>query len=368
MMARDFNTELRREDAQRQAEGIPDSVRRSIQARIEQSVAGRRGGPRRTRILVFAAAAAAIAAGLVLFTPQTPARLGGFEVARKSADLRTNVQSGLVEIEHGSATLRAPPSGVTLETIGAVALRREPAGVRVVRGRTNITVEQRAPGTPPVTILVSHGAIEVMGTAFTVVQGRSGGTVTLREGSIRFRAAPNILVNLRPGEQLAWPLLPSARPAAAPSAQPTPSASPTSSTPPASSASPTSSTPPASSASPTSSTPPASSAQSSVEPAPKPASAVSTEELLDRVESLRSRHQFEAAARELARGMASQPRPMRERLSFELGSLLTHQIRDARRACAHWDWHERTFRGGSYRNEVARSQRALGCIKEPSTP
>jgi transmembrane sensor len=59
---------------------------------------------------------------------------------------------------------------------------------------------------------------------------------------------------------------------------------------------------------------------------------------------------------------------MRERLSFELGSLLTHQLHDARRACAHWAWHERSFRGGIYRDEVARSRDALKCESGSKTP
>jgi transmembrane sensor len=55
-------------------------------------------------------------------------------------------------------------------------------------------------------------------------------------------------------------------------------------------------------------------------------------------------------------------------LSFELGSLLTHQIRDARRACAHWARHERQFHGGIYRDQVASAQRALQCSALSAKP
>jgi transmembrane sensor len=351
-MALDFETQLRREEALRQTEGIPEGARRAIWERVEQSVERRQRRSRPARAVVFAVAASALAAGLAIVALRGPSHLGEFQVARESEDLSARVRGGLVEIERGGATLIDPPSGVVLETVGPVALRREPSGVRVVRGRTNVRVEHRAPHASPAIILVSHGAIEVTGTAFTVVQGQSGGSVLLHEGRIRFRGVDAVSVNLRPGDELAWPL-PAPRQPLLPA--PPSTVSPSAAAP--SSAAPAAPRP----ALPLPSATPA--AHGSAAPV---ASGSSTEELLDRVEALRSRHQFEAAARELSRGIPTQPRAMRERLSFELGSLLTHQIRDARRACAHWAAHERSFRGGRYRDEVARSQRALKC--EPVAP
>jgi len=363
-MTPDFNAELRREEAIRQTQGMPASVRESIWARVEQSVGRGQRGQRGVRVYLLAGAAAAIAAGLAAVALRQPAQLGEFQLARESQDLSAQVRSGLVEIERGSATLIDARSGVTLESVGPLALRREQSGVRVVRGRTNISVQPRAPGAAPAIILVSHGAIEVMGTAFTVAQGPAGGSVKLREGSIRFRSTGHVSVNLRPGEELAWPL-PVSRSAPAPSATAASSAT----------AAPSATAPPLASApwpasAPDLTLPRPSGAAPSAPPLapPSAAPALSADELLDRVEALRSRHQFEAAARELWRGIPSQPKPMRERLSFELGSLLTHQIRDARRACAHWAWHERSFRGGIYRDEVARSRDALKCGNGSSTP
>jgi transmembrane sensor len=92
------------------------------------------------------------------------------------------------------------------------------------------------------------------------------------------------------------------------------------------------------------------------------------EALLDHVEELRSRGQFEPAASALRRALSAQPNPMREQLSFELGSLLTHQIRDARRACSQWAWHDRHFPDGRYRREVARARQALACRVGPGGP
>src|SRR5688500_19039035 len=142
-MALDFTAELRREEALREAEGIPDRVRRSIRSRIEKSIERRQGGPRRARAPLFVGAAATlvVVAALAVLELRAPSHLGEFQVARESDDLRAQVRGGLVEIERGAVTLVDPPTGVTLEPSGPVALRREPSGVRVVRGRTIITVQ-----------------------------------------------------------------------------------------------------------------------------------------------------------------------------------------------------------------------------------
>jgi transmembrane sensor len=350
MSGRDFNAELRAEQVSRQAEGIPAGIRRSVWARLQPAMRGRtaaddsgrapRGAAaRRWRLGAIAGTAALAAVGvLVAVTALRPAaRLGDLEIARRSDDLVARVDGGLVAIERGAAALVDRPSGLTIETAGAVSLRRESRGVRLVRGRIDVTAAHRPAGAEPSAILVSDGAIEVMGTAFTVVQDAAGGRVALREGSIRFRATDGAVVGLRPGEALAWPL---------PSAPPAAPVQPAAPQPPA---------PPSTEATPRG--------------APARAAAPATDEaLVDHIEELRSRRQFEEAARALRRALPAQPKPMRERLSFELGSLLTHQIRDVRRACAQWAWHHRHFPDGRYRDEVARARRSLGCASRSTAP
>jgi transmembrane sensor len=76
---------------------------------------------------------------------------------------------------------------------------------------------------------------------------------------------------------------------------------------------------------------------------------------------LRSRREYEAAARQLRQALRTQPPATRERLSFELGSLLTYQLRDARRACAHWAWHRGQYAPGRYQAEVQRAMASLQC-------
>jgi transmembrane sensor len=273
-----------------------------------------------------------------------PARLGELEVIRRSRDLEARVESGLIQVERGAVTLADPTSGITIEAGDQAALRRDAGGVRVVRGRFDFVVAHRRTGAPPAIVFVSHGAIEVMGTAFTVVQGTAGGEVRLREGSIRFRGSGGAVVPLRPGESLSWPL--PAPAASAGEAEMVPARPPTT---------------PERVAPPPEATRAASSPSRPASRSPSAAAPRSAEELLDHIEELRSRHQYAAAARALRDAIPTQPPSTRERLSFELGSLLTHQLRDPARACAHWRWHQGQFDGGRYREEVARAERALGC-------
>lgn len=333
MTGRDFEAELRAEEAARQAEGIPLGARREVWARLER-LSHRRSTPpaRPRRAMTIAAAVAVTVAGfaVAVVALRPVARLGELEVASRSGDLAARVEGGLVVIEGGAATLVDRPSGLSIQTVGPVSLRREAQGVRLARGRIDVTAAHRPPAAAPATIFVSHGAIEVMGTAFTVVQEPTRGQVVLREGAIRFRSTEGAVLSLRPGETLAWPLppaassppptlVPSPAPARAPAAPRAPVLAPVTSRPP------------------------------------------TDEELLEHVEELRSRGRFEQAARALRRALVGRPNPTRERLSFELGSLLTHQIADARRACAQWAWHERHFPDGRYQHEVASARAALAC-------
>lgn len=346
MKGRDFVAELRAEEAIRQAEGMPAAAERAVWARLqrrEPAGSDRVPTPVRRRAALFAGAAAiAVAAiALVLALPRRAARLGDLEVASRSPDLAAHIEAGIVTIEHGAATLVDRPSGLTIETSGPVSLRREARGVHLVRGRIDVSAVHRPATAAPATILVSHGAIEVMGTAFTVIQETEGGRVALREGKIQFRAVGGEVKSLRPGETLAWPLPP---PTPAPSLAPAHPPAPAQPSPPVS-------------------------ARASASPTFSPVSRPpASEALLDHVEELRSRGDFEQAARVLRRALPGPPTPMRERLSFELGSLLTHQIGDASRACRQWDWHERHFPGGRYQKEVVRARAALACRGRSERP
>ena len=63
----------------------------------------------------------------------------------------------------------------------------------------------------------------------------------------------------------------------------------------------------------------------------------------------------------IADAIPTQPSSARERLSFELGSILTYQLRARARACEHWARHVARFEGGRYEDEVQQAEATLGC-------
>jgi transmembrane sensor len=191
-------------------------------------------------------------------------------------------------------------------------------------------------------VLVSDGAIEVLGTRFTVEQRPAGGKVTLYEGSIRFVADDGRAVLLVPGESLFWPL-PKAAPV--PAVEPTPAAEP----------GPEPATPTGVKPVPARPVTPAAPVKSEPE-------AVRIEELLQRIDELRSRGQFDAAAAELSRALeAGYAEATRERLSFELGTILSRPGSDGQRACAHWRDHAKRFAQGRYDREIEQAVKRLNC-------
>jgi transmembrane sensor len=337
MTLRDLCAELRREEALEQQQGMPPAARASVRARLGVTLAPRRASRVPLRML---AAAAVIGVVAVVVWGRWPQRqLGQLAVVHASAGLRSVQQAGGAEIEAGEATLFDERSGISLRNAGPLAFRREAAGLRIVRGTAELEVRRRPRGTAPAVVLVSGGAIEVMGTRFTLTQGQAGGTVTLHEGAIRFRPDRGPEVDLRPRQTLAWPMPPEPPGVSAAAGTPPPPGE-------------TAGTPP-----------PPGEAHRAAAPAPgaRRQPAPTMEELLQEVDVLRSRRQYEAAARQLRQALRTQPLASRERLSFELGSLLTYQLRDTRRACAHWTWHRAQYAPGRYQAEVGSAMASLKC-------
>ncbi|AKF85111.1 hypothetical protein MFUL124B02_09435 [Myxococcus fulvus 124B02] len=282
----------------------------------------------------LAASAVAVAVALMVFFMRTPSArsVGGLEVAHASADLLVREDSEGVVIQGGKAALLDVSRGITLRNEGVLVVRREPTGVRLVRGRAEFSVNHRPTDALPAVVLVSGGAIEVMGTRFTVEERGGSGTVTLHEGAIAFRRLGGEVVPVKPGQTLAWPVVDVDKPALPAETRPPP----------------------------TLATPPAPKAVPSRAPATS-VRAPSVDEVLRELEVLRGRDEFEQAARYLEESMRKQPAATRERLSFELGSLLTYQLKDAQRACAHWSRHEEQFGRGRYAEAVQRARGTLSC-------
>jgi transmembrane sensor len=95
-----------------------------------------------------------------------------------------------------------------------------------------------------------------------------------------------------------------------------------------------------------------------VEPAP----VFSSDQVLAQVASLRSRGSFEEAVVVLTRALEESPAGVtQERLGFELGSILSHQLHDGPRACAFWTSYQQQHVGGRYAREVSAARQELGC-------
>ncbi|MCP3064218.1 FecR domain-containing protein [Myxococcus sp. K38C18041901] len=321
---------------------MPPAVRARVGARLRDAREPRPAAWHR-RPVFWGLAVSAVAVALVVFFMGTPSvrSVGGLEIAHASADLVVREDSEGVVIQGGDASLLDASRGITLRNEGALVVRRESSGVRLVRGRAEFSVGHRPQGALPAVVLVSGGAIEVMGTRFTVEERGEGGAVTLHEGAIAFRQPGGEVVPVQVGQTLAWPVVKPDEPSPPVRVSPEPA-------------------PPESGSPPALATP----TGPKVVPSRVPPSVVrgpSVEEVLRELEVLRGRHEFEQAARYLEESMRRQPAATRERLSFELGSLLTYQLKDAQRACAHWSRHEEQFRRGRYLEAVQRARGTLSC-------
>ncbi|MHB8875432.1 MAG: FecR domain-containing protein [Myxococcaceae bacterium] len=334
--------------------GMPDEADRRIRARLN----GEAPKPRRVQffrvgLLAAGAAAAVVVTAFALHSsPVNPERLGGFALLGSSPDLEAHASAdGRVELGRGECTLKDEWLGATLAVSGAAGFKRLPDGVEVASGRVELEVDPKAPRAGPYRVRVSHGVIEVLGTRFTVTQGKGGGEVSLERGSVRFLWDDGRAELLVPGGSLSWPL----RPALAPPAPLGPEPQP-----PKPSPSPPGKPAPIAVRAPEPAAPPPE------PPAPPAARAADPELLLNRIAVLRSRGQYEEAVAALSSALGeAPPASTRERLSYELGAILTRQLADKVRACAHWQAHLEGFPDGRYGREVSQAREELRCPPAP---
>jgi transmembrane sensor len=268
--------------------------------------------------------------------------LEGLETIAGTADLQLDVGgvgTSLV-VRRGSCTLRVQMWGVVTLRAGA-AFRPVDDGVELSRGEADFEVDKRAPDAPTTFVRGPQGAIEITGTRFTVVQRSDGGTVRLDEGAIRFHAPDGRTVGLIPGQSLSWPLPPAISPPPLPP-QPARRMAPVEKTVRIS----------------TLATGPAPASRDTGRPAPVDATAA----LVDRIAALRAAGRYDKLAGELRAALAGETRPLTgERLSFELGSVLSYHLLDRETACAHWAGHRRAFGAGRYALEIAEVEKDLRC-------
>lgn len=330
----DFEEGLRELD---QAFELPPAVDARLRARLD-------GGPRRA-LWPWALAVSALAAASLLwvFVPRDPSTLGGLTVLTQQRLEAVVAADGVVKIVRGTATLSDASQEAVMQAETGAELTRLTSGAAVRRGVVRFEVAHRTERVAPYSVQVSGGVIEVVGTAFTVAQREGAGEVRLHHGVIRFRAADGRVVTLAPGDSVSWPLPAVAVVPPEPARAVLPTAPSVQRVPAPRVVPPVVSVP---------------------EPAPviEPRPAFSSDAVLAQVASLRSRGSFEEAVNVLTRALVeAPPDATRERLGFELGSILTHQLHDVPRACAQWARYRAEHPAGRYAREVSAAIDELGC-------
>ncbi len=332
MTTRNLRTLLVEAEGELAQVDVPRDVDRRLRARLFE-----RQGARPWALGLLAACGVALALVLfaVLLKPGTRT-LDGLEVTSASNDFQAALSSDrVIELSRGKCTLVDAQSGEQISVAAPATLRRDPEGLRVLGGTAELLVQKRVPTGPSIRVLVSHGAIEIVGTRFTVVQEPDRGSVTLHEGEIRFQSASGGSRALAIGERLEWPLAPATK--VEPGPEPEPALLP----------------PVVKSKKPLRVAPPA------------PIVFRDPEDLLQQVDVLRSRGLFPEAARYLTHGLTTPLRPAtRERFSYELGSILTYQLGDPG-TCRHWQDHSRWYPAGRYQTEVLQASAHARCHGAP---
>lgn len=184
-------------------------------------------------------------------------------------------------------------------------------GVRLSGGRARFSVE---PADKPWRVEVAHGLVSVLAATFEIDAQTEGLVVLVESGSVEFKPTTGETIVIRAGERLTWPLKPKLQPQAPRIQKPA---------------------------------------------APLP----DADSIIDEVAVLRRRSQFTSAVELLS---AALDRPdftsaTKERLSYELGVVLTDGLKNVDRACTHWSRHLTRFGTGRYEREIEQARERSGC-------
>lgn len=316
-------------------------------------------GHRRIQLALFGLALAGAVSVMMLRTPLRGGGVAplpvGFETLSSSSDLDLAVgEGGTLDVRRGACTLRVEGWGRVSLRPGA-RLRRSGGGVELLSGAADFQVDKRVPEVGSTFVRGPQGSIEITGTRFSVVQRPQGGSVHLDEGGIRFHAPDGRTVALVPGDSLDWPLPAPQSPAdlrfpGMPSVQAPATSSETN----VSKGRPSEGEAP----------PVGRASLSRRDQSPE----TSDGAIVDRIAVLRAKGQYRELANEIGVAMLRERHALtRERLSFELGSVLSYHLPDRARACAHWALHRRSFPDGHYADEVSDAEQILHCNQQGET-
>lgn len=364
MHDRDFEKALRDADAANEGRTLSTDAERRIRARMDAKWEQRARSRWALRVPVLVTVTA-LAALIVLVTwpdggIDRPIARAGFSVPAAEADAVKAEADGTVRVLQSTSRLEVPGARVMVSARPGAHLLATGNGIRVLEGQVLVSVDKRKSDEPEAVVEVSHGFIEVLGTRFTVMQRADGGEVTLHEGRIRFRTQHGRTAVLSPGESLTWPLATTPGETAAAADEAADAETTAEAVAPAST--PTPESVPQVAQAPQRNTAPNQRPTAVKKKGPAADESPDVEALIADITAMRRRGQFSAAANRLEQALeGGLPASTAERLSFELGSILTWQLKDARRGCEVWRSHRAKHRGGRYAAEISRAEATLGC-------
>jgi transmembrane sensor len=294
-----------------------------------------------------------------------------------------HVTRGEVELVlDGSCRVEPPRAGVVIESRATTRLRPTEHGVALVDG-TALFEAMSGPEGVPWRVEVPGGVLELLATRLSVVVSGERGHVDLLEGSMRFVAADGRVHAVEPGERFhfaggaglaAW-LEPAASTTddealAGAGREPLAAGEPLADA--AGPGEPGAADQPALAAGerlaalgrPEEAATKTSRGRGRDEAAPSPDE---LRRIVEQVAELRAQRQYQAAVSLLREALGRRwDRRTREVLSYELGTILTTQLRDHAGACAHWTAHREQFPAGRYARAIARAEERLSCEDPPA--
>jgi transmembrane sensor len=341
---------------------LPGDADRRIAIALEVRAIEKARAPRRAFALAASFAVGAVAASVVFWAlyadrQQRPEASIAEDGVRVLADAcRVSREGTKLDLSTGC---RVGLGGVRVEAAKESRLERAPEGLRLLFGLASFEVDHVRPGEPPVRVLVSGGAIEVLGTRFVVFEGGGRGHVDLIEGRIRFVAASGEVTAIEPGRRHVWSSAPPVEARAPPAPAPLVASPPP---PPPAQKRELRAAPSARESPPP---PPAEPAEAASE-GPEPSARPDPKELasgLERAGRLRAlgRHREAISVLESLESRGWDDHRTREVISFEIGRILDDHSGDRTLACRRWLGHRSDFPGGRYASEVDQAIARLEC-------
>lgn len=356
----DYTQALKEADEHVRARRAPSP---HAKARIKRELLARRhptakpAPPRAKLALGFGALAIACALAVAGWwalapdaTPLTQDRavVGLSSASTRCLDTPTQAQAALKIPSRCQLTWEAASAQITTFSDTTLNLA-QPETLELRGGEVTIKVTPRPARRGTVRVKVSGGVIEVLGTTFTIQEDGQRGQVALHEGKIRFTHTDGQRVILMPGQSLSWP----AQLAIAPD-QPTPPPKQEQEAEPEQTQAPE----------PPPEAPPKGLATSVTKPKPIQPKRAPDAKALAQIAQWRRAGDYERALDALLalEGPDLDARSA-EIISYEIGDILTHQLKRAPLACARWRKHLRAHRRGTYARAAREAQRALECDK-----